>query len=188
MGSHTQEQFSCLVISKKPSWRKTNAGRNNLPSDWRNDVKFPPPCAQWDELELPWAQHLNLPCPGGSMLIYPVNIGDPCSSQDCIHQEMQNALYREHRTPCVTRGGGLFVLWDVSEWQNQFPGEFGEQSRFPAVTFRDFVCIQQRGLRDSAQQCRVEHFLPLPASAERQELQDLDETEILILCYCIKFD
>lgn len=113
MGSHTQEQFSCLVISKKPSWRRTNAGRNNLPSDWRNDVKFPPSRAQWDELELPWAQHLNLPCPGGLMLIYPVNIGDPYSSQDCIHQEMQNAFYREHRTPCVTRGRTLFFecLW-----------------------------------------------------------------------------
>lgn len=104
----------------------------------------------------------------------------PPGDAKCILQRAQN--------PLCDQGGRTLCPLSVSEWQNQFPGEFGEQSRFPAVTFRDFVCIQQRGLRDSAQQCRVEHFLPLPASAERQELQDLDETEILILCYCIKFD
>lgn len=66
-----------------------------------------------------------------------------------------------------------------------------DQARFPAVTAaaKRTLCASNRAaLRDSAQQCRVQHFLPLPASAGRQKLQDLDETEILILCYCIKFD
>lgn len=132
------------------------------------------------ELELPWAQLLNLPCPGGSML---------------------NKYWRSLFIPKIHPAGAAKCTLLGTQKESYWGGE-GRISSLQAPSCRIWAaeqgskgtlcasscCDAQRGLRGSAQQCRVEHLLPLPAAAERQKLQDLNETEILILCYCIKFD